>query len=305
MNIVIEVIAEYLKSNRRLVVPAFGAFMVKDTGELVFSELLRTDDKILTSLLCGRGLSDMEVAVTIDRFVFEVRNELEQYGYCRLGEVGTLRVEPDTKVIRLYPPIKSEEALPGESTPYVPEPISELEREAMEAEVAAADAAATVEEVASQGVLSLEDEPAPEMVEDIVLEPVSNEEAEPSVEEPEQSVVETPTVEQVEEEECCDDELSNEEPQQSANLQEEVKPQVEEVEASSEPFVLKPQAEVQKPKKKRRVKFDVVMFVAIVVTIAALAMLALGIYNTCVSDKADNSADDAAIEEARMKNRVE
>ena len=270
MNIVIEVIAEYLKSNRRLVVPAFGAFMVKDTGELVFSELLRTDDKILTSLLCGRGLSDMEVAVTIDRFVFEVRNELEQYGYCRLGEVGTLRVEPDTKVIRLYPPVKSEEALPGESTPYVPEPISELEHEAMEAEVAAADAVATAEEVASQGVLSLDDEPTQEMEEDIVLEPVSNEE-----------------------------------PQQSENLQEEVKPQVDEVAVSSEPFVLKPQAELQKPKKKRRVKFDVVMLVAIVVTIAALAMLALGIYNTCVSDKADNSADDAAIEEARMKNRVE
>ena len=53
----------------------------------------------------------------IDRFIFEVRHELEQYGYCRLGEVGTLRIEPETKALRLYPPVHGE--LPKQ-TPYVP-----------------------------------------------------------------------------------------------------------------------------------------------------------------------------------------
>ena len=126
MNIVVEIIAAYLLSNRRLVVPAFGAFMVKESGERVFSELLRTDDGVLASLLREKGLNEMEVAVMVDRFIFEVRHELEQYGYCRLGEIGTLRIEPSTKVLRLYPPVQGE--MPKQ-TPYVPKPIQPTERE--------------------------------------------------------------------------------------------------------------------------------------------------------------------------------
>ena len=118
MSIVVEVIAGYLQTNRRLVVPNFGAFMVKESGERIFSDLLNTDDGVLTSLLRDRGLNEMEVAVTLDRFLFEVRHELEQYGYCRLGEIGTLRIEPSTKVLRLYPPVEQVE-LPKQ-TPYIP-----------------------------------------------------------------------------------------------------------------------------------------------------------------------------------------
>ncbi|MBR2858718.1 MAG: hypothetical protein IKB90_01315 [Alistipes sp.] len=124
MNIVEEVIVEYLRSNRRLVIPNFGAFMAKESGERIFSGLLRTDDGVLSSLLKARGLNEMEAAITIDRFIFEVRHELEQYGYCRLGEVGTLRIEPETKALRLYPPVHGE--LPKQ-TPYVPKQVSETE----------------------------------------------------------------------------------------------------------------------------------------------------------------------------------
>ena len=124
MSIVAEVIAEYLCSNRRLVVPNFGAFMVKESGERLFSELLRTDDGVLSSLLLNKDMNEMEAAVMIDRFIFEVRHELEQYGYCRLGEIGTLRMEPTTKVMKLYPPVQGE--LPKQ-TPYIPKPVSETE----------------------------------------------------------------------------------------------------------------------------------------------------------------------------------
>ena len=126
MGVVLEVIAEYLQSNRRLVIPNFGAFMVKESGERLFSDLLNTDDGVLSSLLQSRGMNEMEAAVMIDRFIFEVRHELEQYGYCRLGEVGTLRVEPATKVLRLYPPVQGE--MPKQ-TPYIPEPIVETKKE--------------------------------------------------------------------------------------------------------------------------------------------------------------------------------
>ena len=120
MSIVVDVIAEYLRTNRRVVVPGFGAFVVKESGECIFSDLLRTDDGILSSLLHQRGLTEMEAAVTIDRFIFEVRYGLEQYGCYRLGEVGMLRVEPTTKSLRLYPPVSGE--MPKQ-VPYVPKPV--------------------------------------------------------------------------------------------------------------------------------------------------------------------------------------
>ena len=122
MSIVVDVISEYLRTNRRLVVPAFGAFMVKESGERVFSDLLRNDDGVLASLLRNRGLNEMEAAVTIDRFIFEMRHDLEMYGYYRLDEVGTLRIEPDTKVLRLYPPVQGE--MP-KAKPYIPQPVVE------------------------------------------------------------------------------------------------------------------------------------------------------------------------------------
>ena len=125
-NIVVELIVEYLQHNRRLVVPTFGAFVVKESGERIFSDLLNVDDGVLASLLRAKGMNEMEAAVTIDRFIFEVRHELEQYGYCRLGEVGTLRREPTTKALRLYPPVQGE--LPKQ-TPYVPKPLEPREKE--------------------------------------------------------------------------------------------------------------------------------------------------------------------------------
>ena len=157
MNVVVEVIAEYLLSNRRLVVPAFGAFMVKESGERLFSELLRTDDGVLASLLRDKGLNEMEAAVMIDRFIFEVRHELEAYGYCRLGEVGTLRVEPETGVWRLLPPVHGE--VESKHTPYIPEPIVEEE---IEEEV---ESVATVEDEVEDSATQLEIpmEPQPEV----------------------------------------------------------------------------------------------------------------------------------------------
>ena len=51
---------------------------------------------------------------------------MELYGYCRLGDLGTLRVEPETKVVRLYEPVYGE--MPKQ-TPYVPEPVVIEEKE--------------------------------------------------------------------------------------------------------------------------------------------------------------------------------
>jgi hypothetical protein len=255
MKIVTEVILEYLGSNRRLVVPALGAFMVKDTGNLVFSDLLRNDDGVLSSLLRDRGMNDMEAAVMIDRFVFEVRHELEQYGYCRMGELGTLRLEPDTNVLRLYPPVKSEVELPVVDAPYIPTPIVEPISEV-------AEAMPDVEPAQSEEVAEVAEDNA-------AKQPVAVAEELP--------VAETP-IEQPKEESAQPEKI-----------------------AQPEEVKVPPKSEMPRPKRaKRRPKFDLVMVVAIAVIVAAVALIVLGLYNANISDKANDAADNAAMENARV-----
>ena len=71
----IHTISQYLESHKRLVVPQLGTFIVKEPGvSIVFSELLKRDDGTLRRLLIGGGLSELEAAGEIDRFVFESRS---------------------------------------------------------------------------------------------------------------------------------------------------------------------------------------------------------------------------------------
>ena len=47
-------IAEFLRTHKRLVVPQLGAFIVKAPGgEILFSELFKRDDGVLRGLLTG------------------------------------------------------------------------------------------------------------------------------------------------------------------------------------------------------------------------------------------------------------
>lgn len=86
------IIIEYLKHNRRLVIPKLGAFLVKEPdGSVVFSELLRGDDGVLRGLIKARGVGDIEAAGVIDRFVFEVRHALDSGRVYKIGDFGVLR----------------------------------------------------------------------------------------------------------------------------------------------------------------------------------------------------------------------
>lgn len=90
---VIDVMVNYLRGNRRLVVPSFGTFVVKNPGEVLFSELLKTDDGVLRGLLAAGGLSELECAGAIDRFIFDVRNALAEKGRFAIGDLGFLTTD--------------------------------------------------------------------------------------------------------------------------------------------------------------------------------------------------------------------
>lgn len=75
MELITNIIIEYLKHNKRLVVPKLGAFIVKQPGnKILFSELMRGEDNTLRSLLVAYGMSDIEANGAIDRMVFEIRH---------------------------------------------------------------------------------------------------------------------------------------------------------------------------------------------------------------------------------------
>ena len=58
-------IAEFLRTHKRLVVPQLGAFIVKAPGgEILFSELFKRDDGVLRGLLTAAGASEIEAAGT-------------------------------------------------------------------------------------------------------------------------------------------------------------------------------------------------------------------------------------------------
>ena len=64
--------------------------MVKASGEIIFSELLKGDDGVFRTLLTAEGLSEFEIAVVIDRFIFEVRHAISDQGCYILGDWGAL-----------------------------------------------------------------------------------------------------------------------------------------------------------------------------------------------------------------------
>lgn len=99
--VVVETIKRYLQEHRRLVVPSFGAFIVKQPGTVLFSELISADDGVLRQLLTEQGLSEIEAAAKIDRLIFEVRHSLINEGRCQISDFGHFTRTTDGN-IRFY-----------------------------------------------------------------------------------------------------------------------------------------------------------------------------------------------------------
>ncbi len=102
-----KIIFEYLKTNRRITVPALGTFLSKgDDDVLLFSEFMKNDDGVLRETVVASGLSELEAAIVIDRFVFDLRHkitlgeavELPYLGYMRSADCKNLLFDYDPAV---------------------------------------------------------------------------------------------------------------------------------------------------------------------------------------------------------------
>ena len=97
-----DLIIRYLESNKRRVVPQLGAFVAKAPGgPVLFTELMRRDDGVLRGLLCAGGMSELEAAGAVDRFVFEVRHAVQEGREFRMEGLGTLRGGPEGTIVFL------------------------------------------------------------------------------------------------------------------------------------------------------------------------------------------------------------
>lgn len=100
MELITNILVEYLKHNKRIVVPKLGAFIVKQpSGVIRFTDLMRNDDGVLRSLLIAYGLSELEAIGKIDRFVFEIRHALSQGEIYIIADLGEFRAGENNNIL--------------------------------------------------------------------------------------------------------------------------------------------------------------------------------------------------------------
>ena len=100
MELITNILIEYLKHNKRIVVPKLGAFIVKQpSGIIRFTDLMRNDDGVLRSLLVAYGMSEIEAVGRIDRYVFEVRHAISQNGKFTIANFGVFRASDNNTII--------------------------------------------------------------------------------------------------------------------------------------------------------------------------------------------------------------
>lgn len=102
MNVIVRIIAQYLDTHKRLVIPGLGMFLVKEEPrKVVFTELMSRDDGVLQALLVEQGMTALAAAGELNRFVFEVRHaiesgrefEMQGFGVLRPAGNGTMRFD--------------------------------------------------------------------------------------------------------------------------------------------------------------------------------------------------------------------
>ena len=107
MEIITNILIEYLKHNKRLCVPKLGTFIVKQSsGSIIFSDLMRGDDGVLRSLLIANGMRELEANGAIDRFVFEIRHAITVNGTMKIEGFGEFTANVNNTITFTPTPIK-------------------------------------------------------------------------------------------------------------------------------------------------------------------------------------------------------
>ena len=90
-----KIIAEYLRTNKRLVVPHFGAFIRKENSEaIVFVPFLKKEDGVLQQLLVSEyGMDSADAQAVIDEYIAEIKESIAARGAYVIEGVGRLMTD--------------------------------------------------------------------------------------------------------------------------------------------------------------------------------------------------------------------
>lgn len=90
------IIAKYISANKRLVIPELGTLLRKESGELVFVELMRKDDGVLAAYAASeKGIGEPQAREAVAEYVAAVKKACADNGEYRIEGVGVLRKAAD------------------------------------------------------------------------------------------------------------------------------------------------------------------------------------------------------------------
>ena len=118
-----KIIADYLKTNKRLVVPQFGAFLHKDDGTVAFVPFLKKDDGVLIQLIgSAYGLNPGDAQAAIEEFTAEIKKNIAARGAYIIEGIGTLKIDSNS-IYYLDSGQKAAQAIPA-PPPVAAAPVS-------------------------------------------------------------------------------------------------------------------------------------------------------------------------------------
>lgn len=122
------IITDYLKSNRRLILPGLGAFLKKEDESLVFVPFLNKDDGILNNLVRQNyGTSQTEAASIIDQYTATILAAIENQGSYLIIATGSLKKDPNGIIFldtNALTPASSAKAATPQTSPAAKQPTS-------------------------------------------------------------------------------------------------------------------------------------------------------------------------------------
>lgn len=122
------IIAQYIKSETRLIIPEVGTLIRrKESGEIVFMEMLKKNDGTLVGLVVNiLDVSPSKATEIVNRYIRTVKNQLATSKKFILDGVGVLLARPDGSVDFSFNPFA--QTLPGteeDEYGYLDEPTVE------------------------------------------------------------------------------------------------------------------------------------------------------------------------------------
>lgn len=178
-------IAEYMANSRRLILPGVGAFVRRtEGGEIVFVEMFKQNDGVLTNLISQKmDISAEQANILIERLITELQHDLRYYGYYTIPALGTLRQTEKSIIFQADAPASLQAEQPQavqskENTPPTPryEKVEEQEIVATPKEEKPAPKAEAI------AVPKVEPKPAPKA--EVVATPKAEPKPTPKAEEP-------------------------------------------------------------------------------------------------------------------------